>query len=247
MGLLQGANIRIVTPGSRLGMPEINIGLFPDVGGGWFLNHLPGKLGLFFALTASQMNAKDALELGLADHFLLDHQQEALINGMCQLNWQDQPALQLHSLLRSLSDGAQAALPAPQWLPRRAMITSLLDVADLPTAWKALLSLKEAGDPLLAKAGQTLAQGCPLTGHLIWQQLQRARRMSLAEVLRMEYTMSLNCCRHPEFPEGVRARLIDKDHAPRWHWSDVASVPQGVIDTHFQPVWEGEHPLADLV
>lgn len=62
----------------------------------------------------------------------------------------------------------------------------------------------------------------------------------------MEYAMSLNCCRHPEFPEGVRARLIDKDQTPHWHWPDVAAIPEAVIEAHFAPAWEGEHPLADL-
>ncbi|MCY1181763.1 Enoyl-CoA hydratase/isomerase [compost metagenome] len=58
--------------------------------------------------------------------------------------------------------------------------------------------------------------------------------------------MSLNCCRHPEFPEGVRARLIDKDNKPNWHWPDVTAIPAAVIEAHFTPTWEGAHPLADL-
>ena len=62
----------------------------------------------------------------------------------------------------------------------------------------------------------------------------------------MEYAMSLNCCRHPEFPEGVRARLIDKDNQPHWHWPEVSGISAAEIAAHFQPAWEGEHPLADL-
>ena len=65
-------------------------------------------------------------------------------------------------------------------------------------------------------------------------------------MFRLEYTLSLNCCRHPEFAEGVRARLLDKDNQPRWHWPDVEQVPDGVVAAHFQPTWEGPHPLADL-
>ena len=98
----------------------------------------------------------------------------------------------------------------------------------------------------LHRAAKTLAHGCPLTAHLVWEQIRRARHLSLAEVFRMEYAMSLNCCRHPEFPEGVRARLIDKDHQPRWHWPDVAHVPPAAIEAHFLPAWDGSHPLADL-
>ncbi|WP_285961054.1 enoyl-CoA hydratase/isomerase family protein [Pseudomonas tohonis] len=246
MGLMQGASIRIVTPSSRLGMPEINIGLYPDVGGSWFLARLPGRLGLFLGLTASAINARDALDLDLADRFLLDDQQAALLDGLVQLNWREQPGAQLTSLLQSLEHQARDQLPAAQWLPRRARIDALLDVADLPTAWKAITALQHDDDALLARAAKTLDGGCPLTAHLVWEQIRRARYLSLGDVFRMEYAMSLNCCRHPEFPEGVRARLIDKDNAPRWHWPDVAAIPHAVIEAHFAPVWDGPHPLAAL-
>lgn len=246
MGLMQGAGVRIVTPNSRLGMPEINIGLYPDVGGSWFLARLPGKLGLFLGLTASGINARDALDLNLADRFLRDDQQELLLEGLVQMNWQHQAPEQLTSLLRALEQEARADLPQAQWLPRRERIDSLLDVADLPAAWHALCALHGDSDLLLARAAKTLADGCPLTAHLVWEQIRRARHLSLGEVFRMEYAMSLNCCRHPEFPEGVRARLIDKDQTPRWHWPDVASIPAAVVAAHFETVWDGAHPLADL-
>ncbi|MDH1143504.1 enoyl-CoA hydratase/isomerase family protein, partial [Pseudomonas mosselii] len=87
---------------------------------------------------------------------------------------------------------------------------------------------------------------CPLTAHLVWEQIRRARHLSLAQVFQMEYTLSLNCCRHPEFIEGVRARLLDKDNTPHWHWPDVAQVPAAVVEAHFSKVWEGRHPLAEL-
>ena len=122
----------------------------------------------------------------------------------------------------------------------------MLDVADLPAAWRAISQLQNDQDPLLARAGRTLSEGCPLTAHLVWEQIRRAKQLSLAEVFRMEYAMSLNCCRHPEFPEGVRARLIDKDNQPHWHWPEVSSISAAEIAAHFQPAWDGEHPLADL-
>ena len=246
MGLLQGAGVRIVTPDSKLAMPEINIGLYPDAGGSWFLRHMPGRLGLFFGLTGSQINASDAVALGLADRLLLASQQQALIDGLLQLNWQLQPERQLHSLLLALAAQAAAEAPASQWPERRERIDQLLDVADLESAWQALTALADDADPLLARAGQTLQAGCPLTAHLVWEQLQRSRHLSLAETFRLEYAISLNCCRYPDFSEGVRARLIDKDGAPHWHWPLVAEVPQAVIEAHFEPTWNGPHPLADL-
>jgi len=246
MGLLQGANVRVVTPSSRLAMPEISIGLYPDVGGSWFLSRLPGKLGLFLGLTGAPINATDALDLGLADRLLGESQQEELLDDLLQLNWQEQTALQLNSLLKAQQHGAQAERPEPQWLPRRQQIDALLDVADPVCAWRAIAQLRNHADPLLAKVAQTMLEGCPLTAHLVWEQIQRARHLSLAQVFQMEYTMSLNCCQHPEFSEGVRARLIDKDQKPRWHWADIAQVPTAVVDAHFSKAWEGRHPLADL-
>ncbi|SDI68735.1 Enoyl-CoA hydratase/carnithine racemase [Pseudomonas flavescens] len=245
MGLLQGAGIRIVTPSSRLAMPEISIGLYPDVGASHFLSRLPGKFGLFFGLTASPMNARDALDLNLADRFMLDTQQDALIDGLIQLNWRGQAHLQLHSLLKALEQQARGELPAAQWLPRRERIDTLLDQATLSLGWKALAALEHDDDALLAKAAKTMLAGCPLTGHLMWEQIQRGRHLSLAQVFQMEYGMSLKCCLYPEFAEGVRARLIDKDHAPRWHWPDVNDVPAQVVESHFAMRDDG-HPLADL-
>ncbi|QXI29725.1 enoyl-CoA hydratase/isomerase family protein [Pseudomonas vanderleydeniana] len=246
MGLLQGASIRIVTPGSQLAMPEIGIGLYPDVGGSWFLSRLPGKLGLFLGMTGARMNARDAVDLGLADRILRDDQQDELIDGLVQLNWQEHPQLQLNSLLKALEHQAREQRPAAQWMPRRERIDALLDVADVGCAWKALVQHAEDADDLLARAAKHLRDGCPLTAHLVWEQIVRARHLSLAEVFQMEYTLSLNCCRHPEFSEGVRARLIDKDQQPRWHWPQITAVPRAVVEAHFHKAWEGRHPLADL-
>lgn len=246
MGLLQGASTRIVTPSSRLAMPEITIGLYPDVGASWFLARLPGKLGLFLGLTGAQMNGRDAIDLDLADRFLLDEQQPELIEGLLQLNWQEQTDMQLNSLLKALQQEAVAQMPEAQWLPRRQQIDELLDVSDVTCAWKAISLQRDSHDPLIARAAKTMSEGSPLTAHLVWEQIRRARHLSLAEVFQMEYTLSLNCCRHPEFSEGVRARLIDKDQKPHWHWPDVSSVPDAVVEAHFHKVWEGRHPLADL-
>lgn len=246
MGLLQSASVRIVTPSSRVAMPEISIGLYPDVGASWFLSRLPGKLGLFFGLTGAHINGRDALDLGLADRLLRDDQQGDLIEGLLQLNWQEQTAIQLNSLLRALALDAAAQQPEAQWLPRRAQIDEWLDVDDVHCAWRAIGTLRDHADPLFSCAGRTLSEGCPLTAHLVWEQIRRARHLSLAEVFQLEYTLSLNCCRHPEFAEGVRARLIDKDQTPHWHWPDINLVPEAVVQAHFQKAWKGRHPLADM-
>ena len=225
-------------------MPETAIGLFPDVAASWFLNRLPGRLGLFLALTGSPLNARDALDLGLADYFLLDSQQDALLAGLQTLDWQQANALP--GLLEQLQAEALAHCPTGQWLRRRAQIDALLDNADLAGCVTALLAQGAGDDPLLREAATRLAGACPLSLALCWQQLHRARGMSLADCLRMEYTLSQNCCRFGEFAEGVRARLLDKDQQPHWRWPTLQDVPDSVLASHFQPCWSGAHPLADL-
>src|SRR5690606_20497413 len=114
---------------------------------------------------------------------------------------------QLLSLLKSLEQEAQDQLPPAQWLPRRERLDALLDVPDLPAAWQAIVALHNDDDPLLARAARTLAEGCPLTAHLVWQQIQRARNLSLAEVVRLEIATSPTFCRHPAFAATVPDRL----------------------------------------
>ncbi len=116
-------------------------------------------------------------------------------------------------------------------------------------AWKAISALQRSQprSAASARAARTLSEGSPLTAHLVWEQIIRARHLPLAEVFQMEYTQSLNCCQHPELQRRVRARLIDKDQKPHWHWPDINNVPDAVVEAHwFHRVWEGRHPLADL-
>lgn len=246
MGLSQSASQRIVTPNTRLGMPEIIIGLYPDVGASWFFSRLPGKIGLFLALTGVQINAQDALDLNLAEYCLAHSQQSALIQGLLHINWQQHSTLQLHSLLSSLRQARSEACPEPQILPRQARIDALLDTPELSIAWQNFKNLCHDSDPLMAQAARQLTEGSPLSASLIWEQMRRARYLSFTEAMQMEYALSLNSCRYPDFTEGVRARLIERDNAPRWHWPDLQSVPATVVEALFQPAWTGSHPLADL-
>ena len=118
-----------------------------------------GKLGLFLGLTGAHMNARDAIDLDLADRFLLDEQQEALIEGLLQLNWQEQTPRQLNSLFKALQQEAVAHLPEAQWLPRRERIDELLDVSDVGCAWKAISALRDHPDLMLSRAARTLSEG----------------------------------------------------------------------------------------
>lgn len=235
MGLLQGCSTRIVTPTSKLAMPEISIGLFPDVGAAWFLARIPEKLGLYLALTATQVNASDALTIGWADRFLLNEQKNDLLQGLQEITWQTNSAKQLQELLKRLEQQAISQLPSAVLQPRMSTIKQLLNQPDLVTTCKAIIALQEDVDKVLANAAHNLATGCPMTAWLIWEQLRRFSRCSVKEVLAMDYIISQNCCKRRDFIEGVRVRLIDKDHKPVWCWKSIEEVPFKEVDKHFYP------------
>ncbi|MFD1261736.1 enoyl-CoA hydratase/isomerase family protein [Entomomonas asaccharolytica] len=233
MGLLQGCSTRIVTPTSKLAMPEINIGLFPDVGAAWFLSRMPQKMGLFFALTASQLNANDALYFGWADRFLLNEQKNDLLQSFQQISWACNAEQQLQQLLKSLEQQALSQLPNAVWQPRLKIIKEALDQPDLPSICNAIINLQDSNDEILTQAATTLANGCPMTAWLIWEQLKRLSHCSITEVLEMDLVISQNCCKRKDFIEGVRARLIDKDNKPNWRWKSIEEVPFKEVDKHF--------------
>lgn len=247
MGLLMGASHRIVTETSRMAMPEITIGLFPDVGGSYFLNKMPPGCGLFCGLTGAMINASDALELGLADHFMLSGQFDALVQQLRNIAWHNTGAAQtLNSYLAEIQASVADKIPASQFMLHREQIAQLDSCQSAQKAVEHILAMPASDDKWLTKAQKNLKAGSPITVHLVFEQLQRAGGLSLAEVLRMEYAMALNSTKFGEFQEGVRALLIDKDMQPQWQFAGPSQVPDSLIARFFEPQWQGEHPLSML-
>ncbi|WP_249975424.1 enoyl-CoA hydratase/isomerase family protein [Vreelandella olivaria] len=250
MGLLSGSSHRIVTETSRLAMPEVTIGLYPDVGASWFLNRLPNGTGRFLAMTGSQINALDAVHLGLADRAIATHHRTTLTQKLLNAIWGEGKRTDangvVNSILRELeqqSESVFAELDSPV-CKSAALIRGLMDHDTVEQVVAAILAV-ESEDRWFKKAQQTLAHGSPVSVTLIDEQLKRARHMSLAEVFQSELALSVQCCRHREFPEGVRALLVDKDGQPAWSYPDVASVAPAFINELLASPWE-ENPLADL-
>lgn len=246
MGLMSGASHRIVTETSRLAMPEITIGLYPDVGGSYFLPRLPGKSGLFLGLTGASMNAGDARYLGLADHFVSSDKRQQLLDALCHRAWQDEGVdEQVAEVINSLSDSN--AMPASVVEPHQSLIDDACGFDNLPAIVQAIAAIDSNDDKWLSRAQKTLAGGSPITAHLVYQQCQRGASMSLAECFRMELIMSCRCGEAGEFREGVRALLIDKDNSPNWKYGSVDEVPDTVIETFFTSPWDStSHPLIAL-
>ena len=248
IGLLVGGSHRIVTPDARFAMPEITIGLYPDVGGSYFLPRMPGNLGLFVGLTGAQFGADDALYLGLADYCLPAEQRELLISQLQALPWTGEGAADRQLITTCVQQLSAAVEPAAAGNIRQhqAQIEAHTQGETAAEVTASLLAW-QPDDPWLQRAIATFKQGCPVTAHLVFRQCRDGKNLTLEQAFQQELCMSMHCGLKPDFPEGVRALLVDKDRQPQWRFPSVAEVPAAWVDEHFSPPWEGAHPLADLV
>jgi enoyl-CoA hydratase/carnithine racemase len=247
IGLMSGASHRVVVPDTRMAMPEVTLGLYPDVGGTWFLRRLPGRIGLFLTLTGATFNAADARFVGLADFVLPRDKYPQILAGIAARHWtgdRDNDASHLSHLLEAHAGGVEPmASPLRQHFD---LIDALMGHDALPDIAGRLRALVDDEDPWLAAAGKTFVNSSPTSVALSWELWQRSLHLSLAEVFRLEYRVSLACCEYDEFAEGVRAVLIDKDRRPRWRPDTLEEVSAAHIADHFRPRHEEPHPLADL-
>lgn len=244
MGLFAGAGFRVVTETSRLAMPEIGIGLYPDVGGSYFLPRLPGRLGLFLGLTGCHFGASDARWLGLASHVAAADSWPQLVSRLQACQWSQSvgASTQLDDVLSGLAPSSLPTGPLQQHAEAIAALMAHDDLQTLDHAWRAALP----EDPWLAKAVAAYRAGSPTSAALVWQQWHRGREASLAEVFRMEWRLSTQCARHHDFAEGVRALLIDKDQAPRWQPASLAEVSAALLAAHDEQPDFMTAPLDDL-
>jgi enoyl-CoA hydratase/carnithine racemase len=249
IGLTAGGSHRIVTETTRMAMPEISIGLYPDVGGSWFLNKAPGNTGLFMGLTGAQINGNDALEVGLGDHFINSSQQQQVITALQKIAFSDDEVKiksQISAALKNFEQQAEADKPAGNIATYRNLIEEVTGKDSLSEIINAILAI-ESDDKFLQIAVKNVSQGCATSFALVQQQILRAKNMSLAEVFQMELIMSLNCARYGNFQEGVRALLVDKDRNPSYQPATLIELSQEFVEQHFAAPWgAAPNPLAHL-
>ena len=244
MGLLCGCSHRVVTETTMMAMPEITIGLYPDVGGSWFLNRAPGRTGVFIGLTGARLNAADACFVGFADRVLHSGQRDELLQRLLQADWTQDEFASVHGVLKTLE--AEAGIESQSAVRKHFdLIQQLTDHSSVVEIAAAIVAMDCGEDKWLSRAQQALRHGSPLAAHLIFEQLKKTRHLSLTEVFQDELSLSVQCCLQEEFFEGVRALLVDKDGKPAWRYTRVESVEQEVIDSCFEIPWI-EHPLEDL-
>ncbi len=242
MGISQGASLRIVTERSKLAMPETNIGLFPDVGGGYFLSRCSGRLGEYLALTGLVLTGREAITAGLADGFIDSGRLPGLWNSLERTPFENGASVERWCA----SHLSTAAAPAP-WPAKE--VDRVFGLPDVPQIVAAL----EATDSDWARqTATTLRQRSPLMLHVVLEQVRRARGMGLADDLRMERDI-VHRCFHlrpgaaSETVEGIRALAVDKDHAPRWNPARIEDVTPAQVAAFFESPWTAEeHPLKRL-
>ena len=250
LGLMAGASHRVVTDTSRLGMPEVTIGLFPDVGASWFLPHMPRRTGLFMALTGVQINGQDAIVGGLADYFLRSTDRDALFARLQGAMWTTDRSRNrdvLSALLREFASDATGVMPASNFKAYEQEIEAFCRGESVEEMVSRIV--RYDGDAeWLKRASATLAAGSPTSAVLGFELQRRTRGLDLADTFRLELIVTLQCCARPDLAEGIRALLIDKDRKPQWRPRTMDEITPQWIDGHFAaPVWpEGRHPLADL-
>lgn len=242
MGISQGASLRIVTERSKLAMPETHIGLFPDVGGGYFLSRCPGRLGEYLALTGHVLGGRDAMAAGLADGFIESGRLVGLWNSLAQTPFENGAAVERWCASHLSITVATGSWPAKE-------IDRVFGLPDV----HAIISTLESGDGEWAKAtAATLRHRSPLMLHVVLEQVRHARGLGLADNLRMERGM-VHRCFHlrpgatSETVEGIRALAVDKDQQPRWNPERIEEVGRGQVAQFFESPWTAqEHPLKHL-
>jgi enoyl-CoA hydratase len=246
MGISQGASTRIVTARSKLGMPETHIGLFPDVGGGYFLSRLAGSAGEWLALTGQGLGAGDAIDLGLADVCLAEDRLPAAWAALSGLDWTGPDPLAPWFATYSIATESNMTRPEGQ-------IDAFFSLASVPEIVQAL---ERDGSAWAGQTAATLRHRSPLMLHVVLEQVRRARGLSLADDLRLERGLVRHCfhtahlgraAASSETVEGIRALAVDKDHQPRWQPARIEDVTADMVAPFFVSPWPtGAHPLRHL-
>jgi enoyl-CoA hydratase len=224
VGLSMPCAYRIATERTTFAMPETGIGLFPDVGGGWFLPRLPGKTGLWLALTGARIKAADCLILGIATDYVQSADVEALKAAIIA-----DPAD---------VEGVLAQLDAdPGHAPLADNLAVLSDTFAM-TSVEGIVSALELQDGEWAKAQlETLKTKSPQTMKVAFRQLKLGGRMDdFADNMAMEYAIGARVVRKHDFLEGVRAVIIDKDNQPKWNPDRLDAVTESMLDEIFAPL-----------
>ncbi len=224
VGISQPATFRVATENTRLAMPETGIGLFPDVGGGWYLSRLPGRTGAFLALTGARLDGAECLAVGLATHYL-----PAATLPAAKAQMAEHPD-HIEEILESLSiQPPEARISNNLERINRLFASDVLE--------EVLSALEAEGSPWALKELATLRTKSPQTCTVALRQLATSAALTdFADNMAMEYRIASRVLMRPDFAEGVRAVIVDKDNAPQWNPATPEGVTRELLDAIFAPL-----------
>ncbi|NWZ14767.1 HIBCH protein, partial [Agelaius phoeniceus] len=232
VGVSVHGHFRVATEKTVFAMPETAIGLFPDVGGGYFLPRLSGKIGYYLALTGCRLKGRDVLKAGIATHFVESEKLPALEKDLIALKSPSKEKIAdlLNSYHMKCTIDQEKEFSLDEHMEK---INSLFSANSMEEIVK---KLKQDGSPFAMKQLETINKMSPTSLKLTLRQLREGASMSLQEVLRMEYRLSQACMKGHDFYEGVRAVLIDKDQSPKWKPAALEEVSDEFVDNCFKPL-----------
>lgn len=232
LGLMVGGSHRVVTEQSRIAMPEVSIGLYPDVGAGWFLNRMPGRTGLFIGLSGVHLNAADALFTDLADRFIRHDLRDDVMARLLETDLTESSHAGVNRVLRQFEAESRQHRPES---PVREHFDLIQAVTDGDTLAEVVANIERsaAEHSWLERPAATVASASPTAMALQWRHYHQCRLDGLAQVLDRELSISLKCLEKGEFAEGIRALLIDKDKQPRWQYPTLDSLDPAWVDSFF--------------
>ena len=224
VGISEPADVRIATERTTYAMPETGIGLFPDVGGGWFLPRLPGQTGVWLALTGARLKAADTVALGIHTHFV---ETSDLIDLVESIGYHP------HAPKAEADAWASEAGPAPLDAHREAI--DRLFAFD--TVEEIFAALEADGSDWALKQLGILKTKSPQSLKVSLRQIRTGATLaSFADNMAMEYALGGRVVRTHDFQEGVRAVIVDKDNAPQWSPADLSGVGEATLDAMFAPL-----------
>ena len=221
---------RVAGDRTMLAMPETGIGLFPDVGGTYFLPRLPGRLGLFLALTGWRLHAADALYCGLATDYVPSERMTALAEAFTELDWSTDGA---EALVDRAIDRFKADPGPAELASHREVIDHCFSARSVESI---LAALDAAGDPWADKVAGILRKQSPTSLKVTFAQIEKGAALDFDQAMVQEYRLSQAFMAGKDFYEGIRALLVDKDNQPKWSPATLAEVTPAMVEGHFRPL-----------
>ncbi len=227
LGLFRSANYRIASEKSVYAMPEIAIGFFCDVGASWFLNQVMEPFGHFLGLTGARFNSADALDMGIANYFMSESLQHTLIEELADITW-EKDAPENHEIVANLLKSYhQSGRLESQLLKHGREIENVMQAPSVIEFFEKLRSSK------LNEIYEQVRYGSPLSVSVIFELLNRARKWSLGDAFIQEWLLALKFSSEKDFPEGVRALLVEKDKKPTWQYESFSGISTDLVNSYF--------------